>query len=189
MTAQPVEPCPCEQSGRHSSLGPVGDAEVVVRFVPKRDNLVNEGGRPRLVAASFARDDIKGVGSGPSKRSVSSFRGQGKTPYTDLLARACFQNREPAWCEDPVVAFANVKDLRVIVDQDGRREICVYADRTLDDDPLGVCESHASIRKSSPADQKHNRQDIALLRSCLSDAFAEVRHLISGTSPPLPAAG
>jgi hypothetical protein len=187
MSAPPAAPCPCENSGAHSSLGPVQDVEVVIRFVSRRDHLPLDSGKLRLTSSHFSSADIKGAREKDGrKKSVSSFRGNGLTSVSELVARACVRNRVDEWSEDPVIAIAQVCDLRQIRDTDGRREICVYADRTEKDDPLGVCESHASIRRSEPTDRDHNRQDIAILRSRLSDAFAEVRHLISGAAAIAP---
>jgi hypothetical protein len=180
MSAQQADPCPCEQSGASSSFGSVLDREVVIRFVSRRKDLLREGDRWRLASSSFARDDINGAREKDGRRSVSSFRGGGKTTYDTLVVRVCAANKELGWAEDPVVAGAQVSDLRKIVDPAGRREICVYADTTEETDPLGFCESHASIRKSEPAPERHERQNIAILRSQLSDAFTEIKHLISG---------
>lgn len=180
MNQQDADPCPCEMSGQNSSFGPVQDGELTIRFVPRFKDLVHDGERWRLSPASFARADINGDHDANGRRSVSSFRGGGKTPYDVLVVRACSRNSEPAWSEDPVIAIARVHDLRRIVDDRGRREFCVYADTTEETDPHGVCQSHASVRKSEPAYDRQQRQDIAILRSRLSDAFIEVRHLISG---------
>jgi hypothetical protein len=183
MSAPPAVPCPCETSGAHSSLGPVQDAEIVIRFVSRRDHLGLDSGKLRLTSSHFSSADIKGAREKDGrKKSVSSFRGNGLTSVAELVPRGCVRNRVDEWSEDPVIAIAEVRALRRICDPDGRREICIYADRTEDDDPLGVCEGHASIRRSEPTDPDHNRQDIAILRSRLSDAFAEVRHLISGSA-------
>jgi hypothetical protein len=180
MSASSAEPCPCEQSGRHSCFGPVHDSEVLIRFIAKRDHVLIEDGRARLSPASFARSDINGEPDRYGRRSVSTFRGAGKTSYSELVARACGQNSEPQWSEDPVIALAETTDLRKIADDNGRRDICVYADKTVPDDPFGVCESHASVRKSNPAHDRHQRQNIAILRSRLSDAFVELKHVVSG---------
>jgi hypothetical protein len=181
MNEQHADPCPCEQSGERSCFGPVRDEELIVRFVIRRDELLRgEANNWRLVGTSFASSDINGAKDAKGRRSVSSFRGGGMTPYDALVARACSKNTEPSWAEDPVIATALAGDLRRIVDDAGRREFCVYADATGETDELGVCESHASIRKSEPAYARHQRQSIAILRSRLSDAFIEIRHLISG---------
>ncbi len=180
MSAQQADPCPCEQCGAGSSFGPVADSEAVLRLVSRRNALLREADGWRLAPASFARDDINGVEDKAGRRSVSTFRSGDKTPYDALVSRACAGNTEPDWTEDPVVAKARVSNLRAIVDPGGRREVCVYADSTEATDPLGTCDSHASIRKSEPAFERHQRQSIAILRSQLSDAFAEIRHLISG---------
>jgi hypothetical protein len=134
---------------------------------------LNDTGVLRLSRINGARDKS-------GRRSVSSFRGGGRTPFDALIVRACSWNTEVAWGEDPVIAIAKAGRLRTIVDGDGRREICVYADSTDDNDPFGKSDSHASIRKSEPAHERHQRQDIAILRSKLFEAFAELRHLISG---------
>ena len=180
MSAPQADPCPYEQSGATSSFGAVLDCEAVIRFVPRRNELLREGDRWRLAPSSFAKDDINGVLDKGERRSVSSFRGGGKTPYDALVDRACSRNTEPDWVKDPVVAKAQVSDLRKIYDPSGRREICVYADTTDATDPFGICDGHASIRKSEPAFERHERQNIAIFRSQLSDAFTEIRHLISG---------
>jgi hypothetical protein len=180
MSTPSAEPCPCEKSGRHSCFGPVDDSEILIRFIARRTDVLTENGRARVSPTSFASADINGARDGLRRRSVSMFRGGGKTLYGELVERACAQNIEALWRDDPVIAVAEASDLRKISDESSRREICVYADKTEADDPFGVCESHVSVRKSDPSHARHQRQALALLRSRLSDAFTELRHLISG---------
>lgn len=175
------EPCPGEMSGTESRFGAVQNSEFLIRFVTERKDIVNPAaGVWKIAPASFAEQDINGVGKGENRRSVSTFR-DAVTSQSELVARATKRTADEKWKQDPVIGVTVASNIREIVDQSGRRNFCIFADKTENDDPFGVSDGHASIRKSNPANPRHQRQEKAILRSQLSDAFYEVRHLISGS--------
>jgi hypothetical protein len=73
------------------------------------------------------------------------------TAPPETARRAQAVNREPKWSSDPVLARGSVISLRNIRDTEGRREVCVNADPTTDqNDKLGACPTHASILRADP---------------------------------------
>jgi hypothetical protein len=170
VTSEP-SPCPREGDSPGDAPGPVGDDEVVIRFVPARHWLVqNPSGVPELSPAAFPRYELRGRDG----KSVSVLRNL--TEPGEIARRAALRNREPVWSDDPVVARAHVAALRQLRDQAGRREVCVNAHPVTDDG--GHCPTHASILRSDPPPAE--RLEWAMLRASLVHMFAEVSHLSGG---------
>jgi hypothetical protein len=48
------------------------------------------------------------------------------------------------------MARAKTRQLRALLDKEGRREICVSPDPTDESDPLDACPAHASAKRAFP---------------------------------------
>jgi hypothetical protein len=67
--------------------------------------------------------------------------------------------------------------MRKIRDAEGRREVCVNADPTTDEnDKLGPCPSHASILRANPPLDPTQRLEWQILRVKLAEQFTNIRH-------------
>jgi hypothetical protein len=87
------------------------------------------------------------------------------TAGRETARRAQAMNRELAWATDPVLARGLVMSIRSIRDKEGRREVCVNADPTTDEnDKLGACPSHASILRANPPPDPAQRLEWQMLR-------------------------
>jgi hypothetical protein len=167
------EACPGEREAPLPAPGPVECNETVVRFVPLQTQLIrNAEGFPVLTAAAFPKDELRGVRG----KSVSVLRDE-HTEAQETARRAQAMNREPMWSSDPVLARSLVISMRNIRDGEGRREVCVNADPTTDEnDKLGACASHASILRANPPLDPAQRLEWQLLRIKLAEQFTEIRH-------------
>lgn len=174
------EPCPCETHTPDGAPGAVSDKEYVIRFIPDRDWLTEDGnGALRLSLHAFSREDLKGARG----KSVSVLRCI--TPREEIIRRGKDMSREPSWADDPVIAQASVADLRQIHDKCQRREVCVNADPTDDSDRLGPCPTHAGILRANPPLDPKQRLEWKLLRDKLADKFDKIYHFCS-FRPPVP---
>jgi hypothetical protein len=128
------ETCPREREAPATAPGPVECSETVVRFVPLQTQLIrNSDGQPLLTSTAFPLDELKGTRA----KSVSVLRDE-HTAGRETARRAQAMNRELAWATDPVLARGLVMSIRSIRDKEGRREVCVNADPTTDEnDKLG----------------------------------------------------
>jgi hypothetical protein len=172
------ETCPREGQAPSPAPGPVECNETIVRFVPHQAQLIrNAEGQPVLTAAAFPRDELRGIHG----KSVSVLRDE-HTAAEETARRAHAMNRESMWSSDPVLARGLVISIRNIRDPKGRREVCVNADPTTDEnDTLGACPSHASILRANPPLDLTQRLEWQMLRVKLADQFTEIRHQ-SGTA-------
>jgi hypothetical protein len=171
------ETCPREGEAPSPAPGPVECTETVVRYVPLQAQLIrNAEGQPVLTAAAFPKDELRGVHG----KSVSVLRDEHTAPE-ETARRAREMNRESMWSFDPVLARGLVISMRSIRDAEGRREVCVNADPTTDEnDKLGACSSHASILRAHPPLDLTQRLESQMLRFKLAEQFTEIRHQ-SGT--------
>jgi hypothetical protein len=172
------ETCPREGEAPSPAPGPVECNETIVRFVPLQAQLIrNAEGQPVLTAAAFPRDELRGIHG----KSVSVLR-DAHTAAEETARRAQAMNRESMWSSDPVPARGLVTSIRNIRDPKGRREVCVNADPTTDEnDKLGACTSHASILRANPPLDLTQRLEWQMLRVKLAEQFTEIRHQ-SGTA-------
>lgn len=168
-----VETCPREGDAPSPAPGPVECRETVVRFVPLQAQLIrNAEGQPVLTAAAFPKDELRGVHG----KSVSVLR-DAHTAAEETARRARAMNRESMWSSDPVLARGLVISMRNIRDAEGRREVCVNANPTTDEnDKLGACPSHAAILRAHPPLDLTQRLEWQMLRVKLADQFTEIRH-------------
>jgi hypothetical protein len=171
------ETCPREGEAPSPAPGPVECGETVVRCVLLQTQLIhNSEGQPVLTAAAFPKDELRGTRG----KSVSVLRDKHTAPE-ETARRAREMNRESMWSSDPVLARGLVISIRNIRDAEGRREVCVNADPTTDEnDKLGACPSHASILRANPPLDLTQRLEWQMLRFKLAEQFTEIRHL-SGT--------
>jgi hypothetical protein len=167
------EPCPREREAPPPAPGPVESSEILVRFVVIREQLiVTDEGLPALTSAAFSQEELRGRGG----KSVSVLRDEHTAPQ-ETGRRAQAVNRESAWSSDPVLARGVVSFVRNIRDREGRREICVYADPTTDEnDKFGACPSHASILRANPPPDRRQRLEWQMLRLKLAEQFTRIRH-------------
>jgi hypothetical protein len=172
------EMCPREWEAPPPAPGPVECNETVVRFVLHQAQLIrNAEGQPVLTATAFPRDELRGING----KSVSVLRDE-HTAAEETARRAQAMSRESMWSSDPVLARGLVISIRNIHDAKGRREVCVNADPTTDEnDKLGACPSHASILRANPPLDLTQRLEWQMLRVKLAEQFTEIRHQ-SGTA-------
>ena len=139
--------CSRKREAPSPAPGPVECAEIVVKFVLLETQLIrNAEGQPVLSAAAFPNDELRGIRG----KSVSVLREKHTAP-PETARRAQAMNREPKWSSDRVLARGSVISLQNIRDTEGRREVCVNADPTTDqNDKLGACPTHASILRADP---------------------------------------
>jgi hypothetical protein len=165
--------CPREREAPSPAPGPVECDEIVVRFVLLQAQLIrNAEGQPVLTAAAFPKEELRGTRG----KSVSVLREEHTAPL-ETARRAQAMNREQKWSSDPVLARGSVISLRSIRDTEGRREVCVNADPTTDEnDKWGPCPSHASILRADPPLDITQRLEWQMLRVKLAEQFNEIRH-------------
>lgn len=178
-----VDPCPCELDRIGDCISPVEDDEIVVKVVVLKDHLVVDShGKVSLTYTAISKEDLaKKNGRNGKPRSVSTFRNS-LTPPEELKRRASRLNKEPSWENNPILASAHTGSLRSITTKDSYREICVYAEPTGGDDPLGPCTSHAGIVRSfHPPDSKELLEWL-VLRTQVASCFSEVLYCYSQAS-------
>jgi hypothetical protein len=177
----PVLPCPEEdQDPLGVPAGRLTAPERLIRCIAGRDMLsLNDEGIAVLQPTAIKKSDLEGKDG----RSVSTLR-EDHTPSDEVLRRASYFAQQEEWSGDPVIAFASASDFWSILDKEGRRDICAFADRTNEDDPLGPCDTHASIKRSCSPPQPYQRSQMAKLRSEVAEKFTEIRHF-SGPPPSL----
>src|SRR5271165_3083874 len=130
------EPCPRERDAPPTSPGPVENGAIVVRFVAIREHVGSDAsGRVFLLPAAVKEEDLKGR----RNHSFSLVR-EAHIEKSDLTARAIAKTVSEEWKSNPVIGRTATERLRALLDDTGRREICVNADpTTAEDDPLGAC--------------------------------------------------
>jgi hypothetical protein len=171
--------CPDEANVPFGAPSAVDDGELVVRCVRQAGELVwNLQGFAELDIGAIRREDLEGKGT----KSVSVLR-EPPTARSDIAKRAADHNLQPEWINDPVVARAHVIELRTLVDRYKApwRLVCVNADPTGGDDPLGPCPTHASIVRSRPQPGKEQRMDWLEARSKVAAAFKAIAHISGAT--------
>lgn len=180
------EPCPCEMNGADDNLAPVSDEENLVKIVALRDHiLISDSGAIELTSTAIREDDIAGrTDRSGNTRSVSTFRINLATPE-ELERRAKAINKVREWENDPVSAIVSTKALRDILDQSARREVCVYAEPTGENDRLGPCKFHAGIKRSLSPPIPKDRLTWAVLRLTVAQKFKEFKHICSDTDATL----
>lgn len=174
--------CPDEANSPPGSPGLVLDNEAVIRVVPIMSQIERKtDGTLTLAVAAITREEL----SGRNNKSVSVLR-EPSTPATEVLRRALDKNRQVEWTTDPVLARANVGELRKLIDNAGWRTVCVNADPTSDqDDRLGACPTHAGIVRSHPQPAQTQRMEWMLVRAAVAEKFDRVEHC-SGAPVVLP---
>jgi hypothetical protein len=167
------EACPREAEAPPPAPGPVKSTETVVKFVRlKKELILNGRGQPVLTSLAFPKDELRGV----QGKSVSVLRDE-HTAVEEIARRAGEINREPTWSSDPVIARSRVISIRNIRDTEGRREICVNAHPTTDEnDRLGACPTHASILRAHPPLDSSQRLQWDMLRLKLAEQFEDIQH-------------
>lgn len=174
------DPCPCEMDGIGDCVSPVGHDETVVKVVVQRDHLVvDSNGKASLAHTAISKDDLaRKAGRNGKQRSVSTFR-RSLTPSEELGRRAKELTKEAAWKDNPILAVAHTGSLRSITTKDTRREICVYAEPTGEDDPLGPCPSHAGIIRSFLPPDPKTLLEWLTLRTEVASRFSELLYCCS----------
>lgn len=178
--AKPQERCPCEGEDDcpAGAPGKVEDGEVVIRFVPTRDDLEwNEDGEVFLRPTIFSHDELE------KKRgkSASLLRGTLTEPE-EVTRRARERGRNGNWPTDPVLARAVTSELRAYCDPTGRREACVHADPLKDQ--LGDCPTHALVRRADPPIDPAQRARKNAFREKLALTFSDIRHASNAAVVP-----
>ena len=180
--AKPQERCPCdgEDDCPAGAPGRVADGEIVIRFVPKRDDLEwNEDGEAFLRPTIFSHDELE------RKRSKSaSLLRDDLTQPDEVARRARERGRNGTWPTDPVLARALTSELRAYCDPTGRREACVHADPL--EDQLGFCPTHAFVRRADPPIDPEQRARKNAFREKLALTFSDIRHVsdVAVVRPP-----
>jgi hypothetical protein len=150
--------------------------ETLLRSIVLLEELAtDENGDLCLTSASFRLDDLaqKPIDKkNPGKlRSVSVLR-------KELTAVSIVEQRVNALKRyedaDPFVGLASTSEVRSIVDEEQRREVCVNTDPTHSDDRLGACSTHASIVRSQAQQDQSKRLSWHKLRSELASKFDRV---------------
>lgn len=171
-TVELQERCPCEGENNCPAGAPgrVEDGETVIRFVPGRNDLEwNEDGEVFLRPTAFPHDELERK----TDKSASLLRDEHTAPE-EAHRRASDRGRKGIWSEDPVLARAAVADIRAILDKAGRREACVHADPITDH--LGVCPTHAYVRRADPPIDLDRRDARNAFREQLARRFSDIRH-------------
>jgi hypothetical protein len=183
MTAA-QQACPCESEVPASGPGLVTDHEIIVRCVPKRDNLLwSDDGVPILGPLAFSKDEL----AGKDGKSWSVLREPATLP-SEVNRRARLLTKEPSWQLNPILARAIVSAVRLLRDDDGNnwRIACVKADpTTAATDQLGPCLTHASVLRAQPAPDAKNHIAWAVTRTKLAQKFTDIAHC-DGTPPAKP---
>jgi hypothetical protein len=171
------EPCALECVSPKNSPGPVLNDETVVRLGVRPEHVgIDSQGRFYLAPTAVSRSDLHG-----KNRSYSLLR-DAHIKKEDLVIRAEAKNTCPRWDNNPVLARARTVNLRAIVDDNGRREICVNSDPTDENDKFGACPAHASALRSEnpPPPQKPRppiqRVEWVILQAKVGDCFTDIRH-------------
>ena len=177
--AKPAEssPCPSELTDPSSDVGHCRDHEHLIKVVELRMLIVDNGvGRALLAPSAIKQSDLS-----KPERSVSTLRKE-LTSSEEVQRRAKAINKQAEWADDPLIAVASIESLRCIVDRQGRREVCVFAEPTsASEDSLGPCLSHAGLKRSLPAPLPTDRLDWAMLRGKVAAAFSNLEHVCSNT--------
>jgi hypothetical protein len=139
------EACSLECICPKNSPGPVLNDEMIVRLGVRPEHVrIDSQGRFYLAPTAVSKSDLHGK----NDRSYSLLR-DAHLNKEDLVIRAEAKNTFPDWHNNPVLARARTVSLRAIVDDNGRREICVNSDPTTDEnDKFGACPAHASALRS-----------------------------------------
>jgi len=168
-------PCPCEGSVPCPAPHRVLDEEIVIRAIIRKNWLVfDEDGNPQISTVAFSKDDLAAkIDKDGGKRSVSLMRSA--TPKPELAHRLKQLNKEVKWSDDPVRAIAEAISLRRILDNKGRREICLNADPV--SDYIGDCSTHVSMVRACPPPDDKQKLDWQILRQKLCCVFNSVEHL------------
>jgi hypothetical protein len=180
MTDNEDNPCPCEMDHPAVNINAVQDEENLVKVVVLRSHLATSiNGHIQLTTTAISQDDISGKkDASGGTRSVSTFRAE-QTPREELVRRAKAINRVPEWCDDPISAIVAATTLRTIMDEDGRREVCVYAEPTDERDKLGPCPTHAGLKRSLSPPIPDSRLSWAVLRSTVAQKFTAFKRVCS----------
>jgi hypothetical protein len=171
------EACPLEYFSPKDSPGPVLDEETIIRLgvIPSHVAINSHGGF-HLVPAAVSKSELQGK----DDHSYSLLR-EDHLEKGDLIVRAKGKSTFPGWKNNPVLARTSVGRVRAVVDNNGRREVCVNADPTTDEiDQFGACPAHASaLRSENPPRSKSdpNRIGWMLLRAWVGACFTDIRHL------------
>ena len=177
------EPCPCEEDTPATSPGPVKDGETVVRFVQIKEHVDGDAsGRVFLRPTAVSKQDLSGRGD----HSFSLVR-EAHIEENDFDKRAIAKTISDEWKSDPVIARVPTAHLRAILDDKGRREICVNSDpTTAKDDRLGACPAHAAALRSDPPKDKQ-RPAWLVLQAKVGECFEDIHHLDGSAVSPDPA--
>lgn len=180
MTDIDDNPCPCEMDHPSVDINAVQNEENLVKVVVLRNHLVASiNGNIQLTTTAISQDDISGKKDASGHiRSVSTFRAD-KMPPEEMVRRAKGINKVPEWSDDPIAASVAVADLRNIMDDSGRREICVYAEPTDEKDKLGPCPAHAGLKRSLLPPIPGSRLSWAVLRSTVAQKFTAFKRVCS----------
>lgn len=180
MTDNEDNPCPCEMDDLISGVTAVQNDENLIKVVALKNHLVTSNdGSIQLASTAISQDDISGKkDAAGDARSVSTFRAE-LTPRSELERCAKSINKVPEWSDDPISARVSTKALRTIVDNSGRREVCVYAEPTDEKDKLGPCPTHAGVKRSPP--MPDCRLSWAVLRSTVAQKFTAFKRVCSDT--------
>jgi hypothetical protein len=180
MTANEDNPCQCEMDDPVSGISAVQDDENLIKVVALKNHLVtSDDGRIQLSSTAISQDDISGKkDAAGDARSVSTFRAE-LTPRSELERRAKSINKVTEWSDDPISAIVSTKVLRTIMDQSGRREVCVYAEPTNERDKLGPCLTHAGVKRSLSPPIPDSRLSWAVLRSTVAQKFVAFKYVCS----------
>jgi hypothetical protein len=137
------EACPLEYFSPKDSPGPVLDEETIIRLgvIPSHVAINSHGGF-HLVPAAVSKSELQGK----DDHSYSLLR-EDHLEKGDLIVRAKGKSTFPGWKNNPVLARTSVGRVRAVVDNNGRREVCVNADPTTDEiDQFGVPRSRFGIK-------------------------------------------
>ena len=138
--------CSRKREAPSPAPGPVECAEIVVKFALLETQLIRNAEGSPYSQRQHSQTILRGIRG----KSVSVLREKHTAP-PETARRAQAMNREPKWSSDRVLARGSVISVRNIRDTEGRREVCVNADPTTDqNDKLGACPTHASILRADP---------------------------------------
>lgn len=177
------EACPKDSQAPAPAPGPVGPEEKLIRVVVGAHELLpDHAGQVKLLPTAIRKEDIRCKDG----KSVSTLRLL-HTTSEEISKRAIACTKEAVWKLDPVVAECVAGEMRAILDDNQRQDVCVYADPTSsEEDELGACPSHASItRSSAPPDRKYQRMALLRLQSAIAEQFTSIYHWNSRAAPNL----
>jgi hypothetical protein len=192
MTGESSEPCPDEMLEDAQKQSPVSDPEFLLKIVVLEEDIAPNGSNLALTTTAIRKSDIAGDDDGEGgRRSVSVFR-EALISQPELEKRAKHLTKHVAWIENPIAARVKTKVLRDLVDDHNRREVCVYAEPTGNDDLLGPCLAHAGIRRSCDPPvkdpKKTGRLTWVMLRSKIAQQFVDFIHVCSNEPTTLESA-